>query len=217
MAEQFITKNENSFPILPQHPAIVSASDVQEKRVSARILQKHAKHMLDFARNAKKQRREKREQKQKDIQKEIDIILGYRERLDNKGRPTGETHESSTNKKIEDLHRLLNNQYKNMDQPMIDRIRRELRELHENNPKPKTEEEIRNQVKKEDQQAKHEKKVGKDKNDEPITFASTPPEQTTSVNEEIDNNNDASDIPSEKPLPIEAQIAESAIKVQVKK
>lgn len=112
----FITHNKNSFPIQPSaHPAIVSASDVHDRKPSARVVAKMGKSLVERANKIKDNAKKRREQKLLKLTFRINDISNS---------------DYPNNQKIESLQRLLNNHSKEMDKSMIDRVRRELADLH---------------------------------------------------------------------------------------
>lgn len=198
--DDFRTRHDNNqpFPIIPTHPAIVSARDVQEKQPSSTILKKHAKNLLEGAKKIKQQRKEARRKKLEDLTQRITIITNG---------------DSSQNQKIESLQRMLNNHSKEMDASMVDRIKRELVQLHEKTDKAE-------EIKKESEQNNAEPKkidvpfVNQMKGTEPKVFG-----HDYQTDEEIleDGTRRKIDENDDKPLPVEVQIARETIKHQVKK
>jgi len=218
---QFITKDNNQFPVTFGNEVVVSAADVTHKRISSKALKNQSKRLLDFAKNAKNKRKVRREQKIKDLNSEIDMILSHREALDKEGKPTGETSTLSNNKKIEQLQRMLNKHFKDMDQSMVDKIRRELKELHGSNNEAErlVTESIQNKENpnidipfSKELQTTKPKIIGHD----PQTHENILDDESRVPDEENNNSNEESEDSSEKKLPIEAEIAKNAIKQQVK-
>lgn len=101
--------------------SVVHASDVHSKTESAKIKLLKTKKFLEKAKAIKERAKKRREEKLQNLTERINKILLQKD--------------ANPDQKIEALQRLLNGHYKEMDNPMHERIKRELRNLHEQTDK----------------------------------------------------------------------------------
>lgn len=207
----FITKDNNRFPISPpSHPAIISAKDVHDRQPSKKLLAMKTKKFLEGANKLRVQAKERREQKLRKMRFRVDGIV---------------VSNQSDNAKIESLQRLLNNHYKEMDEPLVERIRKELRELHENNEHSNEIDHTKRLQKESEQNKKSEpdipfqkplhgtepKEVGRDHNTKEIIYDddSRQPYEDDSENDNIDDDSENDKVSNE------VKYATEAIRTQV--